>query len=226
MADPVDRARWDEIELFAALRTSDARGSAGSFDPVSLSVHVTPVPRMISRASANMLYGSRPSSRRRRRRSRRARLHRVRERSCVRELVRGAMIASSEGEVYGRIVVAPAMLDAPIIEFVSGGSHPALQWTLPVSAQRSCRMGRRAQRRLSPVRNVRSRIDHVRSLSRHADVDRYRPVRARFVSAYEGREGNLDRHRSSALRLHSEQIDADPTRGFSDYRGLEERFLR
>ncbi len=118
---PAVAARWEEIELFRALRLSDEtrlrqEASVSWRYPYT----ITPIPRMLSRASANMLYGTPPSLRPENDADADRLDFVVNENDLLSELVRGAMISSSEGEVYGRILVQPALLDTPIIEFVSG----------------------------------------------------------------------------------------------------------
>lgn len=219
--------RWEEIELFAALRTSDEvrlrqEASVGYRYPYL----VTPAPRMISRASANMLYGEPPEITPTNDADRERVDFIVEENDLASELVRGAMISSSEGEVYGRILVQPSILDVPIIEFVSGRRvipYFAGRFLLGATFISEWQEGRNDFYRLFETYEAGSITSELyrgtrTSVGGKVPLASYR----RTENVEELVTTGIDRPLCAFI---PNSIDADPSRGFSDYRGLEARFL-
>jgi hypothetical protein len=224
---PSVASRWDEIELFRALRQSDeVRLRQEASVSWRYPYVVTPAPRMVSRASANMLYGEpadvRPASE--------GDADRmdfiVSENDLASENVRGAMIASSEGEVYGRILVQPAMLDAPIIEYVSGRSvipHFNGRFLLAATFVSEWQEGRNDFYRLFETYEagaITSELYRGGLTSIGVRVE---------LANYPRTQGMTDQVLTGIARplcaFIPNSIDDPPNRGFSDYRGMERRYL-
>lgn len=218
---------WADVELLAALRMSDdVRLRQEASVPWQYPYVVTPVPRMLSRSSANMLFGEPPDigddsdadS---------ARVEFiVTENQLPSELVRAGLMSSSEGDVYGRIMVRPDLCDAPIIEFAS----------------RACVIPEFSGRFLTGATFVSTwqegRNDFFRLLERHTaglvEHTLYRGTGTALgqpvaLDSYGRTNGMNDSVLTGMPRplvaFIPNSIDSDPTRGFSDYRGLEARFL-
>lgn len=112
---------WETLELYGALRDTREdvlRGYHEHFEARRALVHA-PVARMISRASANLLFGRAPNIDAAVESDAKRLEFLVDENGLDAELHRAAIVASSEGGVWGRIKVDPALLDAPIVEFES-----------------------------------------------------------------------------------------------------------
>lgn len=224
---PSMEARWDEIEFFAALRMSDnVRLRQEASIQWNYPYVITPAPRMISRASANMLYGEPPELRPANDGDLDALDFIAEENDLTSELVRGAMISSSEGEVFGRILIQPALLDAPIIEFVSGRRViPYFSGRFLVGATfvTEWQEGRSEFFRLfetyeagliSAVLYRGSRT----GIGAKYDLEQYERTKGVQETVVTGFDRPL-------VAFIPNSIDADPSRGFADYRGLEARFL-
>lgn len=221
------RRVWDRIELFAAFRDSDTtrirqEASVEYRQPYMLS----PVPRMISRASANMLYGE-PAEISAAAERDDENLDRIEtENGLDAELHRGAVIASSEGEVWGRVVVSPDVLDVPIIEFVSRARvipHFAGRFVRGATFVTTWVTGSTERVRLLETYEpgmVRSRLyrGSRNALGSEMKLDSFEETKGRPTEVTTGIEWPL-------VAFIPNTIDADPTRGYSDYAGLEERFL-
>lgn len=219
--------RWAEIEFFSALRRSDdtrlrQEASVGWNYPYV----VTPAPRMISRASANMLYGEEPEIAPTNDADRERLDFIVGENDLSSELVRGAMISSSEGEVFGRVLVQPSLLDAPIIEFVSGYRvipHFAGRFLLGATFVSEWQEGRNDFYRLFETYEAGSITSELyrgtrTSVGGKVDLNSYGRTENTSEEVLTGIDFPL-------CTFIPNSIDSDPSRGFSDYRGLEERFL-
>lgn len=217
---------WEEIELYAALRSSDdavIRQIEG--------VHFTeryllsPVPRMISRASANLLYGEpaeihAPSD------VDQARLDFiVSENELDNEIHRAAMISSSEGEVWGRILVRPDLLDAPIIEYVSRRRvipHFASRFVQGATFVSEWPTGSVEVVRLFETYAPGAIFSQLyrgtrTSLGQPMGLDQFDATKGTPPVVYTGIDAPL-------VAFIPNSIDDDPERGYSDYKGLEERF--
>ena len=224
---PVLRETWEELDLFIAFRESD-EGALRQYAAMRAAQRylISPVPRMISRASANLLYGEpaeiRPADD--------ADADRIEflcgENELDTETHRAAVIASSEGEVWGRILVRPDLLDAPIIEFVSR------RRTIPFFSGRFV-VGVSFLTEWIEDTNVVFRLIETylagavvatvyrgthSSIGIEVDLDSYSRTRGMAPVVYTGFDRPL-------VAFIPNSIDADPTRGYSDYLGLEERFL-
>lgn len=223
------RDTWDEVELFAALRNANderirQEASVAWQDDYILS----PLPRLLSRASANMLYGE-PASFTAENDADQDNLDRIAgtDGNDLRaELHRAALIASSEGEVWGRIVVQPDLLDVPIIEFVSRTR------VIPHFAGRFVRGATFVT------------VWATGALERYRMLETYEPGAVvtrlyRGSTSVLGGEVKLDSFSETAGRqpvvltgidqplvaFIPNSVDDDPARGYSDYRGLVDRFL-
>lgn len=220
---------WEEIELFAALRTSDdtrlrQEASVNWRYPYVKS----PLPRMISRASTNLLFGEPPSFAPGSEDDADAdRLDFiVTENDLPAELQRGGLMTSSEGDVFGRVLVQPSVLDAPIIEFVSRARvipHFSGRFLLGATFITEWQEGRNDFFRLFETyepgavvsvlyRGTRTSVGGEYPLDGYSRTEGVQPV------VYTGVERPL-------CTFIPNSVDADPTRGHSDYRGLEDRFL-
>lgn len=220
-------ARWDEIELFRALRQSDeTRLRQEASVSWRYPYVISPAPRMISRASANMLYGEPPEIRPASDGDEDRMNFIVNENDLSSELVRGAMISSSEGEVYGRILVQPAILDAPIVEFVSGRTvipHFAGRFLMAATFVSEWQEGRNEFFRLFETYEagaITSELYRGGRTSIGARVE---------LASYSKTEGMSDQVLTGIARplcaFIPNSIDDPPNRGFSDYRGMERRYL-
>jgi hypothetical protein len=218
---------WEEIELFSALRASDTdrlkqqRSIAWQHEYM-----VSPLPRMISRASAHLLFGE-PADIRPENDADSVNLARiVDDNDLSAELHRGAVIASSEGEVWGRIVVDPSLLDVPIIEFVSRNRvipHFAGRFCVGATFVTEWATGSIERYRLMETYEagaVTSRLFRgtTTTLGGEQDLNSFDPTKGRQEQVLTGIDWPL-------ATFIPNTIDADPTRGYSDYVGLQDRFL-
>jgi len=224
--DPAQREVWEEVSFFRALRQSDgiALRSHESI-PWNYPYLITPVPRLISRASANMLYGEPPEIRADTEVDQERMDFIVEENGLASEAQRGAMIASSEGEVYGRIIFAPTILDAPIIEFVSRERvipHFAGRFLIGATFVTEWEIDREVMRLFEHYEPgaIRSELFRGTRTSLGTKVDL-----ATFDQTADVIENVVTGFDRALVVFIPNSIDADPTRGFSDYRGLEDRFL-
>jgi hypothetical protein len=223
---PAVAARWAEIGYFAALRRSDkTRLRQEASVPWNYPYIITPVPRMISRASANMLYGEPPELTPSNDADREALDFLVSENDLASELVRGAMMSSSEGDVYARIVVQPSLLDVPIIEFVSSAHvipHFSGRFLMGATFVSEWYEGTNDVYRLFETYEpglVTSDLYRGTSTSIGTPIN---------LDSYPRTQGTLPERPTGIQRplcvFIPNSIDSDPTRGFSDYRGIEARF--
>ena len=225
--NPAQAAIWEEVEFFRALRVSDeVRIRQHASVAWNYPYMLTPIPRMISRASANMLFGEPPQINAADEADQERLDFIVDENDLTSELHRGAVIASSEGEVWGRIVVQPSVLDAPIIEFVSR------EQVIPHFSGRFVTGATFIQEWQEGTNDFLRLFEHYEAGIIRSEL--YRGTRTALgvkidLTAY-------DRTRNVAEQVVTgiprplcafvpNSIDADPQRGFSDYRGLEDRFL-
>lgn len=218
---------WNEVEFLAALRVSDETAlrqrASVSWNAPYL---VSPVPRLISRAKANMLYGEEPAFTAANEGDQDALNNIVAENGLDSELHRAALIASSEGEVWGRIVVSPTLLDVPILDFVSRarviphfrgrfltGATFVTSWA-PTMTERV-----RLLEEYGPG-YITSRLYRGTAtvLGSEIGLDSFDPTKGILPQVNTGFDKAL-------VAFIPNSFDASPHRGFSDYRGLEERFL-
>lgn len=218
---------WNEVELYAAFRSSDTtRLRQEASVPWQQPYMVSPVPRMISRASANLLFGE-PAEITSEADADAENLERiVDENDLPSELHRAAMITSSEGEVWGRIVVDPSLLDVPIIEFVSRSRvipHMAGRFVTGATFVTEWATGRTERYRLFETYEpgavtcmlYRGTTTNVGS---QVNLKGFPPTETRQEIVYTGMDAPL-------VVFIPNTIDSDPSRGYSDYHGLQDRFL-
>lgn len=227
------RAIWEEVELLAGLRQADEftlRSLSSLFGmSVERSSYVDiPVPRLIAKLKANLLFGEPPDIKADQLSDQTLLEDLVEENALGAELNRGAQLCSSEGEVYGRVLVDPQTLNWPIIEFVSR------RWTIPRFAGRFL-VGATFVKEIAEGPNVVWRI-----------LTDYSPG---FVSTelWRGSNSRLGERRPLSARpetsdLPTEQpvatgltelscvfvpntLDDDVTRGVSDYQGVIRAFF-
>lgn len=218
------RDRWEEIERFSALRRSDeTKLRMQAWVQYRRPYMISPVPRMISRASANLLFGQRPNFED----DDQDRIDQlVEDNDLPAELHRAAMIASSEGEVWGRIVVDPSLLDVPIIEFVSGARViPSFSGRFVTGATFVTEWATNATERLRLLESyeagiVRSKLYRgtTNQLGAEIALDNFEETNGRVEETLTGIEWPL-------VAFIPNSIDADPSRGYSDYQGLVDRFM-
>lgn len=222
-----EAAVWEDVELLSALRRSDeVRLRQEASVAWQYPYMVTPVPRMISRASANMLFGEPPEIGDENDKDT-ENLDRIGEDNGLdSELVRGALIASSEGEVWGRILVRPDLLDVPIIEFTSRACViPEFQGRFLTGATfvSQWQEGTNDFFRLLE-RHTAGLVEHTLYRGTSTSIGQQVPL-----ESYGHTQGMPDRTLTGIARplvaFIPNSIDASPSRGFSDYRGLEARFL-
>lgn len=228
---PAQRRIWESIEVWGAFRRSDEgllkqRANV----PWHRRYLVSPVPRMLSRAKSNLLYGEPPEIRAAAEADQ-DNMDRVTRENALAgghasELHRAAMVASSEGEVWGRLLVDPTLADVPILEFVSRRQViPKFRGRFVVGAtfvfewQESSRV---VYRLLEHYEAGQIRCELFRgspqSIGSEVGLDTYERTKGKEPVVLTG----FDRPLCSFI---PNSIDADPTVGFGDYRGLEERFL-
>lgn len=222
---PEHAAVWDEVSLFDAFRRSD---STRLRQETSLAWNerylISPVPRLISRASANLLFGEPPVITTED--SDQANLdHIVAENNLAAELHRAAVIASSEGEAWGRVSVEPDLIDAPIIEFVSRSRViPHFRGRFVVGATFVTEWAESARERVRlfeiyEAGLVTSKLYRGTTTALGTEIK---------LEAYERTKGREERVLTGVdwplVTFVPNSIDADPTRGYSDYAGLQERF--
>lgn len=221
------REIWEEVELFQALRLSDEtrirmEASIGWWKPYVLS----PVPRMVSRASANLLFGEAATFSAENENDQDNLDRIIIENGLHSEAHRAAVISSSEGEVWGRIVVAPDVLDVPIIEFVSRRNvipHFAGRFVQGATFVTEWATGTSEVVRLLETYDAGS-IESLlcrgtrTTLGQPIGLDSFDPTRGRQEMVLTGIDWPL-------VAFIPNTIDADVTRGYSDYAGLRDRFL-
>ena len=221
------REVWTEIERFAAFRTSDT-GVLRMEESIRWQddYMVSPVPRMVSRAKANLLYGE-PAEYKAAVESDQDRLdYVIQENDLDTEAHRGAMISSSEGEVWGRILLQPALLDCPIIDLVSRrrvipifsgrfvvGATFVCEW--PIDATTVMRLFEHYE--AGAIRSELYEGTRI-NLGQERPLDSFEQTKGTPPVVLTGIEEPL-------CAFIPNSIDDDVERGFSDYRGLEERFL-
>lgn len=221
------QATWAEVELFAALRTSNSdRLRQERWINWRQDYLISPVPRMISRASAHMLFGE-PALIAPEADADEQNLERIiDENDLPSELHRAAVIASSEGEVWGRIVVDASLLDVPIIEFVSRDRvipHFAGRFLIGATFVTTWVTGTTERYRLFEtyeaglVTSVLYR-GTTTSLGSTVKLDKFDATKGRQEHVLTGVEWPL------AVFIPN-SIDSKPARGFSDYAGMTDRFF-
>jgi hypothetical protein len=218
---------WEEIEFYAALRTSNEEALKLQANiPWWRKYMISPVPRVLSRASANLLYGE-PAEYRAAKESDQGALDRIiTENLLDAEAHRMAVIASSEGETWGRIIVDPKLLDVPIIEFVSRRQViPHFQGRFVVAATFISEWEESANVVFRLLETYEAGAVQAQlfqgsrtSLGDEVTLDSYARTAGKSPTVLTG----IDRPLCAFI---PNSIDADPTRGYADYRGLEERFL-
>jgi hypothetical protein len=233
------RDTWEEVEMLAALRDSRhemiaALAASAGMSGTHASYLTLPLPRLIARAKANLLYGHQPEVTAESDADQ-ANLDRiVEENGLGRELRRAASIASSEGEVWGKVTIAPDVLDCPIIEFVSRGrviprfvGRFAVGATF-VSEYREGETGDRVYRQLEThtAGQVETRL-FLGTSSRLGDqvgLDARSETAA--LAMTDGRTSVVQTGIPYPLCVFiPNALDADPCRGVTDYLGVVLSFL-
>lgn len=221
------RDRWEEVEFFAALRDSDETRLRQHASVRWQAPYITdPLPRLISRASANLLFGEPAVFTPGNETDAEALSALTTANELDSELVRAAIVASSEGEVWGRIVVAPALLDYPVIEWVSSsrvipyfegrfavGATFVTTWHTSATETYRLLEGYEAGR----ITNVLYRGTRS-SIGTTVNLEGFPPTADRVPEQFTGISKPL-------IAYVPNSLGANPTHGISDYRGLEERFL-
>lgn len=218
---------WEEIEFYAALRSSNEEAiKLQASIPWWRKYMLSPVPRLVSRASANLLYGE-PAEYRAAKESDQAALERIVEENMLdAEAHRMAVIASSEGEAWGRIIVDPTLLDVPIIEFVGRRNViPRFQGRFVVAATFISEWEESTNVVFRLFETYEAGAVHAQlcqgtrnSIGNEVNLDSYGRTAGKQPTVLTG----IDRPLCVFI---PNSIDGDPTRGYADYRGLEERFL-
>lgn len=218
---------WEEVELFAALRATNVERLRQERSIEWWREYVpTPLPRMVSRASAHLLFGEPPEITAEND-SDQDNLERiVEENDLPSELHRAAVIASSEGEVWGRIVLAPDLLDVPIIEFVSRRRvipHFAGRFVVGATFVTEWQTGNIEKHRLfetyeAGVVTARLFKGTNTALGGEIDLDAFDQTEGRQAQVLTGVDWPL-------VSFIPNTIDENPERGYSDYAGLQDRFF-
>jgi hypothetical protein len=220
-------ATWERCELYAALRDSDEtrirqEASRQWVDPYIIS----PVPRLVSRASANLLFGQ-PAEFTPANESDADSLEAlVNANALDSELVRAALIASSEGAVWGRIVVQPALLDAPIIEWVSprrviphfNGRFPMGATFISEHPQTATEVVRVLETYDPGIISTRAYRGTHSTLGAEISLDSFPATMGIQPDVVTGVDQAL-------IAFIPNTLASDPEIGISDYDGLRDRFL-
>jgi hypothetical protein len=234
---------WEEIDFYSALRDSDvaqlrANASALGMSGTHPSYLHLPIPRLISRVKANLLYGEAPRVTPAAEQDRSTLDDLIDENDLTSELHRAALIASSEGEVWGKVTVAPKVLSVPIVEFVSRRQvlpRFAGRFVVGATFVKEIREGPTA-------RTVwRTLEDHTAGLIQtrlYQGDDTHLGTQMPLTSRPETADllGGTDDigNTVAVVQTGIEQplcvfipntIDTDPTRGVSDYLGVEAAFF-
>lgn len=219
---------WEQVERFAAFRASNAeilQAEAGIGRRYNRYL-ISPVPRMISRAKANLLFGEaaefKPADE-----GDAERMEFIVEENDLDALNhQAAVLSSSEGEIWGRICYRPDLLDCPIIEFVSRRRViPFFSGRFLVGASflteyaegytEVWRLFETYERGLISAELFRGTRT---SLGQPMPLTSYPATAATPELVYTGIDEPL-------VAFIPNSIDGDPSRGYSDYAGLEDRFL-
>jgi len=221
------RESWAEVELNRAFLTShDTRIRQEASVRWQDRYMVSPVPRMISRASANMLFGEVPEFAAASEADQ-ANLDRiVTDQALEQELHRAAVVCSAEREIWGRIVVMPGLVDVPVIEFVS------LDRVIPHFS------GRFVQGATFVTTWETGASERMRLLETYlpgvVQNELYRGTRNQLgtqvkLASFEETAALPDQTLTGVdwplVAFIPNTVDCDPTRGYSDYQGLRDRFL-
>jgi hypothetical protein len=222
---------WAAIELWAAFRRSDeVRIKQQGGIPWNRRYLISPIPRMISRSKANLLYGEAPQLRAADEADQENLDRIARDNglagSHASEAHRAAMISSSEREVWGRIVVDPTLLDSPIVEWVSRahviphfrgrfvvGATFVTEW--PIATRETVRLLETYEAGQITAQLYRGTPN---LLGVPLALDDFEATAGKPEAVFTGFDYPL-------VAFVPNSIDADPTAGFGDYQGLEERFL-
>lgn len=221
------RSRWEEIEFFAALRDSDeTRLRQQASVRWEASYIVDPLPRLISRASANLLFGEPAVFTAGDEADASALDELTAANELDGELLRAAMIASSEGEVWGRIVVEPTLLDYPIIEWVSASRvipHFQGRFVIGATFVSEWQTGATETYRLLETYEA-GLISSILYRGTRTSIGARVPL-ASFPATETRLDEQLTGIEKPLVAFVPNSLGANPCHGVSDYRGLEERFL-
>ena len=221
------RQRWAEVEFFEALRDSDETALRQQASVRWNAPYiVNPLPRLISRASANLLFGEPAAYTPGDEADGEVLGALTTANDLDSELLRAAMISSSEGEVWGRVLVQPQLLDYPIIEWVSARHvipHFSGRFLTGATFVSTWHEGAvETMRLLETYEAGRITSELYRgtrtSVGVKVALDSYGPTSGRPDEQLTGIDAPL-------VAFIPNSLGTSPTRGVSDYRGLEERFL-
>jgi hypothetical protein len=227
---------WEEVDTLAGLRDSDDATLRSLAAAVGMSgthgSYVTiPVPRMVSKVKADLLFGEAPEIAAESDVDQAQVDRLVDDNDLASELHRAALVASSEGEVWGKVTVAPQVLDVPMIEFVSRrhviprfagrfvvGATFVSEWEDGNAVWRRLEEHTAGLIRTTLWLGTRTRLGQQRNLAE-------RPETAEL----ELNDGNASQvvtgiDRPLAVFIPN-ALDSDPTRGVSDYLGVVLGFL-
>jgi Phage portal protein, SPP1 Gp6-like len=217
---------WRDVELYAALRDSEEAvlRAYADWEHRRPMLHA-PVARLISRTSAHLLFGQPPHFHAASEGDQARLDFIIEENGLEAELHRAAVLSSSEGAAWGRIIVDPALCDAPIIEFESP------RCVIPLFAGRFV-AGATFVAEEADDSEVWRRFETYEpgavrtSLYRGTSTSLGSPVGLGAHPLTEGRDGVVYTGFDYPLCVFvPNSIDTDPECGVSDYHGLVQRLL-
>ena len=218
---------WSDVELYQALLCSDeTRLRQEQSIQWNERYLISPVPRMISRAKANLLFGELPEITAGNDTDQERLDFLVEEQGLMAELHRAAVMASAEGEIWGRVVVDPNACAVPIVEFVSRSRvipHFNGRFVAGATFVTTWETGRTERVRLLETYEagrIESRLYRGTDIRLGLEID---------LGSFEYTAGRQERVQTGIdwplVAFMPNSIDTDPTRGYSDYQGLRDRFL-
>lgn len=227
---PAQANTWEAIELFQAFLSSDETRIRQEVSKSWRTRYmISPVPRMVSRAKANLLFGEPPKFKAANKNDQ-ARLDYLTGRQgLAAEMHRTAIVASSEGEGWGRVVVDPSVIDVPIIEVMSRSrTIPHFQGrfvtgatfvTTWIPSQGSTERYRMLEHYTAGAVETELYRGTTTRLGHRISLGSFKPTQHR------SEQPTLTGFDFPLVAFMPNAIDADPTRGYSDYQGLRDRFL-
>lgn len=224
---PDQRRVWEDVELFQAFLTSDEvrirQEASVAWNERYL---LSPVPRMVSRAKANLLFGETPELGADNESDQERLDFLAEEQGLIPEFHRAAVLASAEGEVWGRVVVDPSACDVPIIDFCSRSRvvpHFNGRFVEGATFVTTWSTTERERFRLLETYTaglVESRLYRGTTTRLGLEVD---------LGSFPATAGKQERVLTGIdwpmVAFIPNSIDADPCRGYSDYQGMRDRFL-
>ena len=217
---------WRDLELYAALRDANEPilRQFAQWEHRRPSVH-TSIARLIARTSANLLFGTPPHFNAASDTDQARMDFVVKENGLDAELHRAGVVSSSEGAVWGRIRVDPAVCDAPIIDFESArcviplfAGRFVAGATFIEEEQDEATVWRRFETYEPGAVTTALYRGSSSSLGEKVGLDSHPLTEGRDAVVYTGFDAPL-------CVFIPNSIDADPTRGISDYHGIVQRLL-